>query len=352
MKPIYFILTATALLTACQDPDVEPELTDTTGVESRLEFAEARVAADVSVVRILGQVVVPSNAQWVVGPSVEARLIEWSVTTGSRVRVGDTLATLVSPELGDLASVANELHRVVKEREKNVARLEESVRAGFKSSASLHEAELSLNEARAHLQRVKRQLGTRNENIRRGHKSQWEWISPVEGQVNALDCIPGGLYSAESRCITIIADDAPRLRVDVSEGFAAKLQNHTPEASWTATGTSKPLALEFDRRNAGFDSRTRTQAYYFRGDGLVVGASGPAELNIPAPEGAYAVPRMSVVDVQGQPTVFVETDGRPQPTPVDVIGRKGEDTLVTGIGADDRVVSRGAFALKSILAFE
>ena len=353
MKRMLLLSAVVLLLAACQDQTVESETVASEGVESRLEFAEARVPDELSAVRLLGHVVVPSHARWVVGPSVEARLVEWSVTTGSKVEIGDTLATLVSPELGDLASVASELRRVVDEREKNVTRLEKAVKAGFKSSASLYEAELSLNEARAQLQRVQSQLGVRNANIRRGQKSQWEWVSPVDGTVAAVDCAPGGLYSAESSCITIVANDAPRVRVDVAETLVHRLGDTTPGARWTPAGTVEARNLEFERRDAGFNSKTRTQAFYFTGEGLVIGSSGSADLRIPAPTGAVAVPRMAVVKVLGKSTVFVDTnDERPQPVPVKVIGRSGDDHLITGIAAGDRVVSRGAFALKSVLAFE
>ncbi len=347
------LLIAVALLFACQNETIESEAVASKGVEARLEFAEAETPDELSMVRLLGEVVVPSNAEWVVGPSVEARLVSWSVTTGSKVEVGDTLATLVSPELGDLASVASELRRVVDERQKNVTRLEEAVKAGFKSSASLYEAELSLNEARAQLQRVQRQLGVRNANIRRGQKSQWEWLSPVAGTVSDLNCAPGGLYSAESSCITVVANDAPRLRVDLAETLVRRLGDQKPRVHWTAAGTDEELTLEFERRDAGFDGQTRTQAFYFKGEGLVIGSSGLAEVQIPAPGDAVAVPRMAIVELQGTPSVFVKKgDERPQPVPVKIIGRSGEDQLVTGIAAGDRIVSRGAFALKSVLAFE
>ncbi len=349
------ILLATLLVTAaaCQDSPTKPEASPATGIEARLKFIEAQTPSESSVVRLLGQVEVPSNAQWILGPSVDARLVGWSVTTGSRVAVGDTLATLVSPELGDLASVANELSRVVREREKNVGRLKESVDAGFKSSASLHEAELSLSESKAQLQRVQRQLGVRNANIRRGQKSEWEWVSPVDGVVSAIECAPGGLYSGESRCITIVANDAARLRVDVSESLVAQLGDRVPAAAWTPDGAESSTHLEFERRSSGFHPKSRTQAYYFNGAAMTVGASGTVELTLPVAPGTVAVPRMAVVEVQGVPTVFVErADELPKAVPVKVVGRRGEDKLITGIQAGDRVVSRGAFALKSVLAFE
>lgn len=347
MKNLLFLGLVLGLLSACQDSTERPEATPATGLDARLSFTEARAPTKASALRLLGQVEVPSSAQWVVGPSVEARLVAWEVTTGSKVEVGTTLATLVSPELGDLASVENELRRVVGQREKNIGRLKESVDAGFKSSESLYDAELSLSEARAQLQRVQQQLGVRNANIRRGQKSQWEWVSPVDGLVTDIDCAPGGLYSGESRCITIVAADAPRLRVDVSETEVAKLAGYTPSARWMPAGASEAMSLEFDRRSAGFDSVTRTQALYFKGVGLTVGASGSVELEIPAPKGVVLVLRMSVVEVQGTPSVFVDKGGeRPEAVAVEDVGRSGEDRLVTGIAVGDKVVARGAFALK------
>jgi cobalt-zinc-cadmium efflux system membrane fusion protein len=353
MKTSFLFWVPALFVAACQDSGTPPEVSTPTSVEARLEYSAAETPTQMSVIRVLGQVVVPSSASWVVGPSVEARLVEWSVTTGSRVEVGQTLATLVSPELGDLASVENELRRVASEREKNVGRLKESVEAGFTSSGALHEAELSVSEVRAQLQRVQQQLGVRNANIRKGQKSQWEWVSPVDGIVTAIECAPGGLYSAESRCITIVATDAPRLRVDVSESVVHKIGDHVPTARWTPAGATSPLTLTLDRRDAGYDAQSRTQSFFFKADGLTVGASGPVEFDIPAPKDAVLVPRMAVVEVQGEDTVFVDKgEARPVAVPVTVVGRHDLNTLITGIAAGDKVVARGAFALKSVLAFE
>jgi len=337
----------------CETKPKEKVLLVSEGVKARLGYVKPTPAKMLDAVQIPAQVLVPNGASWVVGPSVEARLVRWSVVTGSQVKVGDTLATLVSPELGDLSSVASELSQVVKDRQKNAGRLKESVDAGFKSSASLYDAELSLNEAKAQLQRVRRQLRIRNANVRRGAKSEWEWVSPINGIVTSIDCTPGGLYSAESRCITIVEKNSVRVRVDVSEKMAASLGKKVSQAKWLATTSDEPLILPLDRREYGFDPVSRTQAFYFKADGLDIGSAGMVELLIPAAKGAMRIPRESVVELQGKSSVFVARgEGLPEPVAIKIIGRKDGDYIVLGISMEDSIVSKGAFALKSILAFK
>ena len=353
MKFVHLIIFIVIIAQACEKefPKIVPAVSE--GVKARLVHVKPRPAEVLDATRMPAQVVVPKGASWVVGPSVEARLIKWSVVNGSDVEVGDTLATLVSPELGDLSSLASELSRVVKDRQKNAGRLKESVKAGFKSSASLYDAELSLNEAKAQLQRVRRQLRIRNANVRRGAKSEWEWISPVSGRVSSIDCDPGGLYSSESRCITIIKKDATRVRVDVSEKMAGTFGEKVRQAKWYAPRSNEPRILSLDRREFGFDQLSRTQAFYFEADGLEMGSAGTIELLIPVPKGALRIPRESVVKLRGKDTVFVVGgEESPKPVAVEVIGREEGDHVVLGISIEDSIVSQGAFALKSIVAFK
>lgn len=326
--------------------------------QRRYLFTAARRPKEAAVVRLLGQVVVPASARRVLGPTVEARLVEWSVSVGSSVAAGDTLATLLSPELGDLGAVARELDRVVIERRKRLGTIKRAVNAGFNTSALLNDAVLSLAEAKAQLQRVKAQLAARRTDMRRGEGAGWAWVSPVDGMVTGIQCAPGGLYSAQSQCITIANAAALRVRVDVSERLAHRLGapgvTKAPSAHWFPSSGAPKATLKFERRSANYDPRTRTQAYYFEGEALQIGASGQVELTVEPPEGAVVVARMAVVEVQGQPTVFVaKGEELPHAVPVTVLGREGSETLVKGPGLSEgaRVVSSGAFSLKSSLTF-
>ena len=98
-----------------------------------------------------------------------------------------------------------------------------------------------------------------------------------------------------------------------------------------------------------------TRAYYFRpddtdsGESMLVGEAGYVTLDVPAGKGTVLVPRLAVTRMDGEPTIFVQRDGEPEPLTVEIRGQFGTDYLIYSpdLEAGTRVVVRGAFNLKS-----
>jgi cobalt-zinc-cadmium efflux system membrane fusion protein len=62
------------------------------------------------------------------------------------------------------------------------------------------------------------------------------------------------------------------------------------------------------------------------------------------------VPETAVLDVEGTPTVFVQTDEGFEARPVEVGDRTADEVSITsGLSAGERYVAAGAFALKAEL---
>jgi cobalt-zinc-cadmium efflux system membrane fusion protein len=338
-------------------PDTSAEQT----IAQRLDYSAAEPADEATLARLPGEVVMAEHNSYRFGPSVRARLVEWHVAPGERVATGDALATLVSPELGDLEATAAELARVAREREKYVEQRREDLEAGVVAMRAVQEAELAAAEARAQLNSVRRQLRVRkNKQLRSESGNGWSWVAPMDGRVGDISCKPGGLYGAESPCIELLDMSRAELRVEVPERLLARTEG-TYSLQWepdSASPGTAPVELTLVRREAALDSSSRTQSHYFRDQddtSLMVGASGLATLNVPAPEGVVLVPRLAVTELQGEPHVFVKaSEGLPQPVAVDKRGQFGDGLLVFSeeIEAGTEVVSRGTFLLKSQLALQ
>ncbi|MFP4597649.1 MAG: efflux RND transporter periplasmic adaptor subunit [Persicimonas sp.] len=335
-------------------------------IMDRLEFSQARSTQTETLARLPAEVVMAEHNAHRFGPTVRARLVEWQVAPGDQVEVGDALATLVSLELTDLEATAAELSRVVSERQQYVQARREDVAAGVAAISAVEQAELSLAEARAQLGAVRRQLRVRKSGqLESENGNAWSWVAPMAGRVGEVTCTPGGLYGAESSCVELLEASRAELRVEVP----ARLLDRT-EADYSvafapnaAAPGAEPVEMDLVRRAASLDADSRTQAHFFRPaadstaqPGLLrVGAAGLATLHVPAPEGVVLVPRLAVTELGGQPHVFVQADGElPTPVAVERRGQVGGDLLIyaedLAVGA--RVVSRGAFLLKSRLALE
>ena len=63
-----------------------------------------------------------------------------------------------------------------------------------------------------------------------------------------------------------------------------------------------------------------------------------------------AVPKTAVIDVEDQPTIFVQHDGSWEPRPV-TLGRGDSNSveILTGLDAGERYVAKGGFVLKAQL---
>ena len=82
-------------------------------------------------------------------------------------------------------------------------------------------------------------------------------------------------------------------------------------------------------------------------DGLRVGTSVQAEILLPGERGGIIVPAGAIVDDGGVPVVYVQPEGESfLRREVRILGRQGERVLVEGVGVSDRLVTRGAAAIR------
>ena len=120
--------------------------------------------------------------------------------------------------------------------------------------------------------------------------------------------------------------------------------SHGPAPVETNLGYVAPLVDEATRTGLARVFLANTQNHWKPGmfiEGQITLGEFPA---------AVAVPKTAVIDVEDQPTIFVQHDGSWEPRPV-TLGRGDSNSveILTGLDAGERYVAKGGFVLKAQL---
>jgi cobalt-zinc-cadmium efflux system membrane fusion protein len=344
-KVLAALTTLAALALSCTTSETPAEDAPTASpLTDEVAWTHAEPAERLSVLRRPARVVVPRSSTWVASPGVSARLLSWQVGPGDRVSPGDAIATLASPELSDLDAAVRRLRQIVGDRKVLVSSREKAVEQGFKSVDSLNEARLSLSEAEAELTRLRSKVSARGRNVESSSNSEWTWLSSAAGVVTEIACAPGSAVSADTPCLRVEPTENLVVAVDIPARESARLEP-------TVVATVGETTLTFVGRSHVVSER-QTETFRFGApDGARPGEAFLVDIDVPAPDDAVVVPRLAIVSIDGTPSVFVEGPNGPEPRAITELGRLHGDRIVRGVAPGDRVVARGAFVLKSELAF-
>jgi membrane fusion protein, heavy metal efflux system len=140
-------------------------------------------------------------------PALGGRVVEIKVALGDRVRKGQVLAIIDSPDLGqayDDNEKAADAHRLT---QKNLARQEEQFKLGTLSSRDLDQARSDDAQAAAEHARTQarlRTIGAPEE--RQAHSTLMSVQAPVAGSVTALAIANGNMINDPTQPIMTVAD--------------------------------------------------------------------------------------------------------------------------------------------------
>lgn len=179
-------------------------------------------------------------------------------------------------------------------------------------------------------------------------------LAPLSGTITVLDATRGQAVDRTQSLAVIENLDSVWVTANVPESEAARL---TKGASITLTVPAQP-GVSFEGRieviGSRLDPATRTVPVQC----LVTGANGrltpqmSASVQIPAGPAAevMAVPASAVTEKDGEKVVFLVSSGEYLSRPVKT-GREsgGYVQIIEGLESGDRIVSQGAFILKSQL---
>jgi cobalt-zinc-cadmium efflux system membrane fusion protein len=329
------------------------------------------MGAAAPVATVPGQVVPNEDRTARLGATVQARVMAVRVRPGDRVRRGQVLVTLQSPEAGvaqsDVAKAQAEVMsqraqaayaRTARERAERLLTLKAIPRQDFERAVADDElARAALTQAEAELRRAR----STAQQIGAGASASGEISlrAPLAGVVLARTAVPGAVVEAGAPLVVVTDPSSLWLAIDAPEKLTALFRVGGRLRFMVPAYPADTFTARVDAVGAGLDPTTRTlpvRGVVPNDDGRlkpemlasVVGGGGQEAM-------AALVPEDAVQLLDGKAVVFVaHPDGKGgahfAARRVETGARSGGRVAITrGLAEGDVVVTRGAFAIKAQL---
>ena len=326
-----------------------------------LSAAEIRVGAAEAVatrgLAVTGAITYDANQVSHIGPRTAGRIVALRAEVGQRVRGGQTLAELESPEVGQLRADERQAAALLRIAEENFAREQRLEGQGISSRKEVLAFEAELRRAQAAVQSARERL--RALGAGSGGGSRFTLGAPFAGVVVARDASLGEMASPQDPLFTVANLSTVWIELDVFERDLARVavgqRVDVGTAAWPGRGFPGRIVYV----GAVLDTARRTvqaRVEIPNADGaLKPGMFADARIQVGG-EGPplVVVPQEAVQEVEGRRVVFVP-GGRPgefRARPVEP-GEPldgGRVAIRSGLAPGDRLVVAGAFALRSELA--
>ncbi len=323
-----------------------------------LEYTTVQVLQPDSL-RLTGSVTFDAARVSHVGPRTQGRVVQVAVEIGSRVRVGDTLAVLDSPDLGTAqaawftAAVDRDVDR------RNFERADRLFRQGIVSERRHLEAEGELRQAEGVLAAAEHALAALGAEPDSTASSQFVLRAPLSGVVADKHATVGEVVGSDSQMFTVA--DLSRLWIilDLFESDLSRVQVGNPAIIETQAYPGRLFEGKVGYIGALVDTMSRTvkvRVELPNLDGVLKpGMFAHADLALPDSVETIGVLQVAIQTLDGTTVIFVAGDvGRFKVVPV-VIGNTragGWVEILEGLSLGDRVVGQGSFTLKADLLKE
>ncbi len=323
-----------------------------------LERAGIRVAA-VERRALAGGVAIPAEVQFEpsstahVAPLVPGRITQVSAALGDRVRRGQRLGAVASSDVSTARARLDQARARLAAAESTLRRQQQLSTEGIGAQRSLIDAEAQVEELRAEVGGIRRQLSV----FGSGSAGELMLTAPIDGVVVAVHATLGETATPDQPAFIVtdptkvwVRGNVPELELArVQVGSSAVVRLHAfPDVSMSGTLTYVSPAL--DERTRSLPIRVTLDAPDAR---LRSGLFGSIELTGgAADERVLVVPADAVATLDGQSVVFVPADEpnsfRPQPI---ALGRRagGFFEVRSGLEEGALLAVSGAFTLKSAL---
>ena len=306
---------------------------------------------------VTGTITYDANRVSHIGSRTDGRIVTLRADIGERVRLGQPLAVLESPEVGQLRSEEHEaeaLLQIARENYEREKRLEEQ---GISSRKELLDAQADLRRAEASLRSARERL--RVLGAGHGNGGQFAVTAPFAGVVVQRDASRGEMASPADQLFTVADLSRVWIELNIYERDLARVAVGQPVSVTTTAYTGREFPGRIVYVGAVLDSATRTvraRVEVPNEDGMLrpgmfsratiqVGKGGP-----PRP----VVPRDAIQELEGRQVVFVPGDQRGEFRAQAVeVGEPVDSARVAirkGVGTGDSIVVAGAFMLRSELA--
>ena len=336
---------------------------------ARIETSRARPETVPRVLRVLGRSLIRSEREATVTSPQEGRLIatkDYAIPALGDAVKRDQIIAVVEESIAapDLVTIATERARATSDLRQAEASLLLAQReherlaklAGIATDKDITAARNALEVAKAKRDGYTEQVALLDAASTTGALAQKRRVirAPLDGMISRTHVTIGENISRDKALFQIV--DTAELLVeasvfenDIAAILAARRAFFTVEAF---PGESFPARIV--SRGATIDERTRALPVLFavaNGAGRLFGGMfGRVYIETGAKVSGIAVPKSAVVELDGQPMVYVKTGGEQfTPRPVQVLERLGDRLVLTDDGAlkaDDRIVVQGIYQVR------
>jgi cobalt-zinc-cadmium efflux system membrane fusion protein len=315
------------------------------------QLAESRPAGDT--VTALGELRVNEDAYAEIGTPLPARVAKVLAAPGERVKEGQVLAELDSPEIGRARALLRSSEARVTLAEQTAARRRGLAQAQIVSARELQAAEAELAQARAEHRAARETLHALGGAL--GSGSRFLLKAPIAGTVIDRAALRGRMVDSEQPLF--IVGDLQRLWLVVHafERDALRMRTGTTARVTFPALPGQPTSGTVTTVGSRVDPASRSVDVRIEIDNPtgVLRPGMSATALVPVGDGAETVVAVAVEALQRQPqgwVVFLPTaeEGVFEIRPVGR-GRDlgGEVEVLSGLAAGERVVVDGAFLLKA-----
>ncbi|HEY9277474.1 MAG TPA: efflux RND transporter periplasmic adaptor subunit [Methylotenera sp.] len=286
-----------------------------------------------------------------VAPRVEGRLIKVTANLGDQVKAGQSLAVVDSIQIGEARAEYHHAQSELKLAEANFQRTDKLYkdeivpqRQWLEAKNAYERAQTSARESADHLHIL---AGSSDTGI-----STFVITAPFSGVVIEKDAVMGELSKPEGKLFTIADLSTVWIEADVSEKDLGKLAIGSPA---TVTVSSFPDELfkgKVSYISSIFDKQTRTVKARIElpnpDSKLRIDMFARAMVDLTSSREALILPQEAVLLVQGQSTVYIQSDNGFEARPVEVGEQLNKGVVITsGLKPGEQVVISGAYTLKS-----
>jgi cobalt-zinc-cadmium efflux system membrane fusion protein len=316
-----------------------------------------------------GQLVVDEDRTWTVGALTEGRVVEISAKLGDQVREGQVLGRIHSHDVHDTRAEYRKAQEEVQRAEaaeavagqqrdraqrlfdlKAVSReqLENAGQELRNAQAVTRNARVAVEKARVHLEDY---LDVPVE----GDEHEPPVKAPASGLVIERKATPGMVVTPGQELFRLTDPLSLWLIASVNEADLASLRTGQQVRVQVRAYGDRSFSGRILRLGEELDPETRTLKVRVHvpnpGSVLKPGMFATAEIRRESSRPALFAPQSAVQEVNGQQCVFLQTGDRTFAVRPILLGaaNDGQVEITGGLKAGDRVVTKGAFLLKSHL---
>ncbi len=307
----------------------------------------------------------------VVYPRANGYVRSWKVDLGDRVKEGDTLAEIDTPELDQqLEQARAELERTraslaQAEVNRNLAevtfkRSSALVSQGLSPEADLEEKQAQLEVGKANVRLAQANVSAAQASARQlGQLKAYSKVTaPFAGTITARSIERGALVSSSTALFTLAATDTVRVFVEVPQNLAPSVRVGSAAEVAVRESPGKKLRGEVARTSGSLDATTRTLTTEVRvpndAGELLAGMYAQVSLNLATPHDVLEIPATALWnDAQGLRVAIVDSENKIRFRPVTIERDAGAVIhLASGIEAQERIVRVASATLVEGLTVE